>query len=182
MTTAPPTPDLRALEDQLGAFFEGFGLRRNVGRVWASLYLSPTPCSQHMLIDRTGLSAGLVSTALRELQHWGAVQVVPRSDSRRTMYVAEENLLQIGATVLHKRELDAVRTLREQTRVARHSAELSPAIAARLRRIEHAMQLTEAIVGLMARLARLPRRAVPLAARVLHHAHFLDRLAPAKST
>ena len=170
-------PEVAALIDQLGSFFEQFGIKRNVGRVWAAVYLSPEPVSQTDIVQQMGLSTGLVNAAVHELEHWGALRVVRVRGSRRIHYVAEENLLHIGATILRKRELEAVRQLKARAREARLApVPLGDPLRKRLARIEQAMVVTESLLELVGRLAAVPRKALPLAAGVLGRARFLDGL------
>jgi HTH-type transcriptional regulator, glycine betaine synthesis regulator len=108
-----PTPDpvLREVEEHFGAFFEHFGFRRNLGRVWAALYTNPRPLDQAELGRHLNLSAGLISASLRELEQIGAVRHT-QAPGRRLLYEAEPRLIRTVSTILARRDLEAVRTLR----------------------------------------------------------------------
>jgi len=161
-----------SLQDDLGTFFEAFGIRRNVGRIWAVLYLADVPMSQAELVDATGFSAGMVSESVKELLHWGAIRVVAVRGSRATHYEALENLLRIVSTILNKRELEAVRALRESVVRARRETRPDPLLERRLHAIEVTTHLYEVMTGIVSQLARLPIRALPVATRALAKLRF----------
>ena len=170
---------IRELVDQVGEFFDRFGFRRNLGRIWMTLYLAPRPLSQAELIRLTGLSSGLVSSSLRELEHWGAVRVRPRRGSRASTYDAEERLTRVVSTILAKRELHAVLRLRETTRAVR----LSPAarqqkrrFRRRLRAIELMTELYEVLASLITRIATLPNTSLAQTIKAIKAARILAQL------
>jgi len=49
-----------------------WGFKRNMGRVWAVLYLSPEPLTAQDLRDLLRLSSGAVSMILSDLSRWGS--------------------------------------------------------------------------------------------------------------
>jgi DNA-binding transcriptional regulator GbsR (MarR family) len=166
MTAAPETgwreePILR-LEEQFGSFFEHFGFRRNLGRVWLTLYLSEVPLDQGELGARLGLSVGLISAGLRELEQVGAVRVVSRPSARKSYYEAERNLLRTVATILVRRDLEAVRALGElvQETRAKLPDSLTPyareSLEERLDRVSDLTELYELMARLVIRVARNP--------------------------
>jgi DNA-binding transcriptional regulator GbsR (MarR family) len=181
MTEATPTASPDELVEQFGAFFEVFGIKRNVGRIWSTLFLASLPLSQTELSRRTGLSAGMVSESLRELDHWGAVRVVPAPGERSSRYEAEESLLSIVATILRKRELEAVRNLREAIRKRRAEGARfdNERISRRLAAVEEATELYEALTAMIGRLARLSGTSVTTATKVVNRMRFLERSARA---
>ncbi len=145
--------------EQVGYFFDRFGFRRNLGRIWAALYLAPEPLSQMQICELLELSAGLVSSSLKELEHWQAVRVVTMRGSCATHYEAEDQLLRTVATILAKRELEAVARLRDaaaEVRLAygpaRHGKELNQRLAA----VENVTSLYEVLAGMIGSMARLP--------------------------
>jgi DNA-binding transcriptional regulator GbsR (MarR family) len=153
----------KALIEQLALFFDRFGFRRNLGRLWATLYLAPRPLSQQELADALGISAGLVSSALRELDHWGMIRVASLPGTRRTHFEAEVRLLRIVAAILQGRELPAVRSLHESVREARLGEAMQGEgehLPARLRAIEDAARLYAALANIVLIAAELPERAL----------------------
>jgi HTH-type transcriptional regulator, glycine betaine synthesis regulator len=170
---------MRALVDQIGHFFDRFGFRRNLGRIWSVIYLAPHPIDQAQIASYIDLSAGLVSASLKELEHWGAVRVVSVPGERSKCYEAEERLLSVVASILAKRESEAVRALRDRVREVRLSG-WAPTHGAnrfydRLRAIEHTSDLYEALSGLIGRMAALPISAIDHTIRVIKMARFLTQ-------
>jgi DNA-binding transcriptional regulator GbsR (MarR family) len=163
-------PSMRGAREALGLFFERFGLRRNVGRVWAVVYLSPDPLDQARIQVSLDLSAGLVSAALKELEHYGAVRPLSLPGERRTFYEAEDRLLRIVAKILAKRDVCAVRDLREAVTHARKHAPKSA--RDRLRQVELAADLYEALTKLVVKVSGMPGSAVLGITRMLKSGRF----------
>jgi DNA-binding transcriptional regulator GbsR (MarR family) len=67
-------PAVLEVADAVGALIESWGFKRNMGRMWAVLYLEDHPLTAAELGDRLGLSTGAVSMLLGELVHWGIVK------------------------------------------------------------------------------------------------------------
>jgi len=108
-------PILDEMTEAMGRYFEGFGFRRHLGRLWMTLYLSLEPMTQRQLQERLGLSAGMVSTLLRELSDWNAVHVRTLPSSRQTWYQAETDLLAYVARILRRRDMTHVQELDRST-------------------------------------------------------------------
>ncbi|MFH1464111.1 MAG: hypothetical protein ABIO70_06980 [Pseudomonadota bacterium] len=152
-------PAVAAFVDHVGDFFQAFGFKRNVGRIWAALYLSPGSLDQAELGSILGLSSGLISTGLRELEAIGAVRAEVRPGCRRVQYSAEQRLLRVVATILTRRDLEAVLALRAAVHAARASLPPSTSWAQeRLALVDDVTHLYESLAGLVVRIsrARLP--------------------------
>ncbi len=150
-------PAVRELVEQFGEFFQAFGFKRNIGRVWATLYLSPRPLEQTELCALLGLSAGLISTALRELERTGAVRVTSAPGSRRAHYEAERRLLRTVATILTRRDLEAVLALRDavvRTRKAIPQGSTKAWCHERLALVEDVTRLYEVLAKLVVRVSQ----------------------------
>ena len=111
MSEAPATPT-RALwqsevlvSDVVGRLIEFWGFKRNMGRVWAILYLSPAPLTAQEIRDLLQLSAGAVSMTLGELSRWGVVRKVWIQGDRRDHFAAETQLWRMVSRVFREREL-----------------------------------------------------------------------------
>jgi DNA-binding transcriptional regulator GbsR (MarR family) len=111
----------------LGDLIEFWGFRRPLGQIWTWLYFSPVPQSAVQLQEALGLSAGTVSTTLKELRHWGVVRLVPRPGKNADVFVAEHDVLPILLKVLRERELElisrAIRVLEAAAASAQAGAE-----------------------------------------------------------
>jgi DNA-binding transcriptional regulator GbsR (MarR family) len=92
------------VSDIVGRLMEFWGFKRNMGRVWAVLYLSPDPLSADDLRNALQLSSGAVSMTLSELGRWGVVRRVWIQGQRRDFYTAEVALWRMISHVFSERE------------------------------------------------------------------------------
>lgn len=97
-------PSEIAVSDILGRLIEFWGFKRNMGRVWAVLYLSPDPLSADDLRQALKLSSGAVSMTLSELSRWGVVRKVWIQGERKDFYAAEVQLWRMISRVFNERE------------------------------------------------------------------------------
>jgi DNA-binding transcriptional regulator GbsR (MarR family) len=95
----------RIVSDALGRLIEFWGFKRNMGRIWAVLYLSPEPLSARTLVSRLKVSVGSASMTLNELQRWGVVRRVFLDGNRQEHFVAENNVWKMVSRVFREREL-----------------------------------------------------------------------------
>jgi DNA-binding transcriptional regulator GbsR (MarR family) len=97
-------PSEVAVSDAVGRLIEFWGFKRNMGRIWAVLYLSPEPLSAEDLRLALMLSSGAVSMTLSELSRWGVVRKVWVQGERKDFYTAEVQLWRMISRVLGERE------------------------------------------------------------------------------
>ncbi len=97
-------PSEAAVSDRVGRLIEFWGFKRNMGRVWAVLYLSPEPQSAEDLREALQLSSGAVSMTLSELGRWGVVRKVWVQGDRRDFFTAEIQLWKMVSRVFNERE------------------------------------------------------------------------------
>lgn len=97
-------PSEAAVSDVIGRLIEFWGFKRNMGRIWAVLYLSPEPLSAEDLRQALKLSSGAVSMTLSELARWGVVRKVWVQGERKDFYAAEVHLWRMISRVLSERE------------------------------------------------------------------------------
>jgi len=76
------------VSDVIGRLIEFWGFKRNMGRIWSVLYLSPDPLSAEDLRHALQLSSGAVSMTLSELSRWGVVRRVWLQGERKDFYTA----------------------------------------------------------------------------------------------
>jgi len=117
-------PAVLRVADAVGALLEGWGFKRNMGRMWTVLYLESRPLHAADLGERLGLSTGAVSMLLTELQEWGAIKKAWVVGERREHYEAETSIWKMVSRVFRERELVWIRTAQEQFDAA--AAELGP--------------------------------------------------------
>ena len=101
-------PTEAVVTDVVGRLIEFWGFKRNMGRVWAVLYLSPEPLSAEDLRVALGLSSGAVSMTLSELARWGVVRKVWIQGERKDFYTAEVHLWRMLSRVFNERERSEV--------------------------------------------------------------------------
>jgi len=103
-------PAVLKVADAVGALIESWGFKRNMGRMWAVLYLEDHPLNAADLGERLGISTGAVSMTLTELQEWGAVKKAWVVGERKEHYEAETNVWKPVQRVFRERELQWVKT------------------------------------------------------------------------
>jgi len=147
-----------AVADAVGALMELWGFRRQLGRIWAVLFLSDRPLAAPELCDRLQISTGLLSMSLAELRTWGVVRSVAVRGDRKEHFEAETHVWKMVARVLRERERRAVedalgafeRALAE-VRAAR--ADVDPDVKAsarfKARRLEQLVDLSRTGLGLL---------------------------------
>jgi DNA-binding transcriptional regulator GbsR (MarR family) len=101
-------PTEAAVSDVVGRLIEFWGFKRNMGRVWTVLYLSPDPLSAEDLRHALGLSSGAVSMTLSELARWGVVRRVWIQGERKDFYTSEVQLWRMISRVFNEREKSEV--------------------------------------------------------------------------
>jgi HTH-type transcriptional regulator, glycine betaine synthesis regulator len=103
-------PAVLKVADAVGALIESWGFKRNMGRMWAVLYLEDHPLTAADLQERLGLSTGAVSMLLAELVQWGIVKKAWVVGERREHYDAETSLWKMVSRVFRERELNWIKT------------------------------------------------------------------------
>ena len=106
-------PAVLEVADAVGALMEAWGFRRNMGRMWAVLYLEDHPLSAADLGERLGLSTGAVSMLVNELIQWGIIKKTWVVGERREHFEAETSIWKMISRVFRERELRWIRTAHE---------------------------------------------------------------------
>jgi DNA-binding transcriptional regulator GbsR (MarR family) len=101
-------PSEAAVSDVVGRLIEFWGFKRNMGRIWAVLYLSPEALSAEDLRLALKLSSGAVSMTVNELLRWGVVRKVWVQGERKDFYTAEVQLWRMISRVFNEREKSEV--------------------------------------------------------------------------
>lgn len=120
----PSLENLRDLEKAVGNFMEYWGFKNIHGRIWAHLFTSRVPLDSLELMNRLGVSKGLMSLAIRDLQKYEVIQVDHIGKHGSVAFVANQDLFKVITNVLRMRELkmleeaekacESLYTLREQ--------------------------------------------------------------------
>jgi DNA-binding transcriptional regulator GbsR (MarR family) len=118
MTRATETAIYRSCE-AIGAMMEVWGFKRIMGMIWAYLYLNDRPLSAQEIREGLGISAGLVSMVINDLERWGVVHKSTAPGERREYYEAEPNIWSPIAKVLREREMRQMQETLSELRAAR---------------------------------------------------------------
>jgi DNA-binding transcriptional regulator GbsR (MarR family) len=110
---AAPTRSEEVVADAVGRIMAFWGFRKNLGRIWAALYLSPEPLTSAQLCDDLQLSTGSVSMALAELKRWGAIHKHYVAGDRRDHWVVEDDVWASVSRVMAQREVRELDHLRD---------------------------------------------------------------------
>lgn len=110
MTAQSPTANevILRVADAIGELMQFWGFKRNMGRMWSVLYLSPEPLSAAQLSQRLSLSTGAVSMLLADLSQWGVVKKSWVPGERRDYYEPESNIWKMVSRVFRQRELQHI--------------------------------------------------------------------------
>ena len=160
-TASPAHPLQRvdlAVADAVGAIMELWGFRRQLGRVWAVLFLSDRPLAAPELCARLEISTGLLSMSLAELRRWGVVRSVEVAGDRKEHFEPETNVWRLVARVLREREQRAVEGALSTFERALHDAraalvDLDPDVKAaarfKARRLEQLVDLSRVALNVL---------------------------------
>ncbi len=165
---------LLELLDIFAEFFEGFGFKPNLGRIWTTLFYSVEPLSQKELSRTLSLSAGMVSQGLHELMRFGMVRQVQQDDRRESLYQSERNLTKIVASILGKREarivdrlIERVEALKQRLAVSKKTADFVTSRIEGLDQVLAIAALAKAIIHLVETFSHYSYHAVSLGTRAL---------------
>jgi len=146
-----------AVSDVIGRLIEFWGFKRNMGRIWSVLYLSPEPLSAEDLRHLLRLSSGAVSMTLGELSRWGVVRKVWVQGERKDFFIAEVQLWRMISRVFNEREkveiISAVEAFESALRALDRLGPVAPELRARAElqkeRIRNLLELAKLGQGLL---------------------------------
>jgi DNA-binding transcriptional regulator GbsR (MarR family) len=107
----PERDERQAFIESIGDALAAWRLSRTTGRLYGYLLLSAEPVTLDTIGIALGLSAGSVSTSVRELVSWGLARTIPQPGSRRLRVEAVGGFEQLLAAS-HERTRLFIRTLR----------------------------------------------------------------------
>ncbi|MEB3197769.1 MAG: hypothetical protein VKP62_11250 [Candidatus Sericytochromatia bacterium] len=115
----PLSPELYRACEAVGQVVELWGFKRVHGMIWMYMYLRGEPVTTKDIQAALGISAGLVSMSLAELQHWAVVHRHSAPGERKDFYTAEANIGRPILKVLREREAYQLGVMIEALRVVR---------------------------------------------------------------
>jgi DNA-binding transcriptional regulator GbsR (MarR family) len=90
------------------SFFGRLGFKRIDGAIYGLLVLSTNPLSSQQIQSSLSLSQGAVSSSLKTLSLYGAIETLDSKDTRCHLHQASPDALNIVASVFRKREQESV--------------------------------------------------------------------------
>lgn len=144
------------ITDLIGRLIEFWGFKRNMGRVWAALYLSPVALSAAEIRQTLQLSAGAVSMTLSELGRWGVVKKLWVPGERRDYFTAEVGLWKMISRVMAEREGGEINAAIECCREALGA--LAPHLESTDPKERERAELQQRRIGALLSLAELGKR------------------------
>jgi DNA-binding transcriptional regulator GbsR (MarR family) len=153
MSALDPAIEAQVLKvaDAVGGLMEAWGFKRNMGRVWAMLYLEQRPLSAADIGERLSLSTGAMSMLLTELQEWSVVRKTWVPGERRDYYEAETSIWKMVSRVLRERELIWIRDAADHFAAADAALDKLAATSGRGKTAEDAAR----VAGIAAKVAGL---------------------------
>jgi DNA-binding transcriptional regulator GbsR (MarR family) len=125
---APPLdPALYRACEAVGQVVELWGFKRVHGMIWMYMYLQSNAVTTKDIQGALGISAGLVSMSLAELQHWAVVHRHSAPGERKDFYTAEANIGRPILKVLREREAYQLGVMIETLRVVREGLDAGEA-------------------------------------------------------
>lgn len=138
------TPEQARFVDGMGETLVAWNLSRATGRVYGYLLLRGEPSRSEQLRDDLALSAGAVSTAVRDLVSWGLARTIPQPGSRRLLVEAAGGFEQLLAasharTRVFIRALEAATPLTENALAAQRLRDVTELFTAYVDAGEHVL-------------------------------------------
>jgi DNA-binding transcriptional regulator GbsR (MarR family) len=149
-------PSEIVITDLVGRLIEFWGFKRNMGRVWAILYLSPMPMSAAEIRSALKLSTGAVSMTLQELLRWAVVKKVWVPGERREYFTAEVQIWRMISKVMAERERGEISVAIEACEQA--LASLEPYLSSSEHEQRERAELQRARINALLSVARLGRQ------------------------
>ncbi len=134
--------------DAIGALMEAWGFKRNMGRLWALLYLDNRPLSAAEIGERLTLSTGAISMLLTEMQEWGAIKKTWMPGERREYFEPETSIWKMVSRVFRERELGWIHAAAESFEAARAQLAAAPPIEGDGADAERARLIATRVTGL----------------------------------
>ncbi len=101
-------PHLRAACATIGEVIEFWGFKKDMGMVWAYLYLRGEPATAKQIREYLEISTGQTSTVLQGLARWGVVRRITQLGKQPDLFSAETDLWRMISRVWRERELSVI--------------------------------------------------------------------------
>ena len=110
-------PALATFVRHWGEMGTRWGINRTVAQVHALLYVWEHPLNADDLVQTLQVARSNISNSLKELQHWGLVQVVHLQGDRRDHFTTDDDVWDMFRKIMDerkRREFDPTKQLLEQ--------------------------------------------------------------------
>lgn len=122
-----------------------WGFKENHGRIWAYLYLSPTPVSTSSIRDTLRLSKGATSMLLSELEEWRVILQSSDNSGRERAYIANQNFIEMIVRVMERRESDMLDQVVSRLNEVQFTASESNATPAQIESLQKMVDLAQMV-------------------------------------
>jgi DNA-binding transcriptional regulator GbsR (MarR family) len=124
MSSTPkyPPKNVQKLAEEVGEFIHYWGFRKIDGMIWAYLFMSPRALSAKELTEIIGVTKGLVSVSMKDLEHYGVIRPAGKGERRTVYYESVRDLGSVIANVLKNRERNMLANLSKSVTAAKKEA------------------------------------------------------------
>lgn len=100
--------ELKDIANTIGNFIEFWGFKSIDGKVWSLIYLSLKPISTPEIVDKLGVSKGLVSIAINELIKYQLIKPCGKVEHGAITYTATANIAKTVQKIIKTREINRI--------------------------------------------------------------------------
>ena len=142
-------PELKEELHGFETFLQRVGFKRTEGAVYGLLVLATRPLTSDEIETTLHLSQGAVSSALKKLLHFGAVEVRNVQGSRTKLHTAKEDSLSIVATIFRKREQETIEEFKTTAKniLQKMKPSKNDSRMRRLKKLVDACEMAEAVIN-----------------------------------
>ena len=129
-------------------FLNSIGFKRTDGSVFGLLVLAKRPLTSEEIAKELGLSQPAVSSSLKTLGMYGAIDTRDMKEGRAKTHSIREDSLSIVSSVFRKREQENIERFRlVAIRCLEHAGDTEPARSRKLRSILATCQIAESVMS-----------------------------------
>ncbi len=99
-----PQDEIASLAERIGGFIEHWGFKRIHGKIWCHVFLSSSGLTTAQLLERTGVSKGLLSIAINELLQFKVLYADHKIKNGAVVYKSNPKITEAIVEVLRGRE------------------------------------------------------------------------------
>lgn len=100
--------ELENLSTSIGNFIQYWGFKKIHGQIWTLLFLTKRPLSSREIQEKLNISKALLSMTLNDLINRNLIKEVGSTTHGRSLYDANDNVIDTIVSVINKREINLV--------------------------------------------------------------------------